>query len=138
MRAITVTVHLSGPLGTIIRSGPVARKEDLVVVGINDTVMASAGHRALTLRNQEPALHGVVVVDALVIGVVVVNVVHDAGHAHGESCTVVVVITGRGHQPCTQGRGRQRGVNLLQVVVLRDSFVDADVHFSGVVINVNP
>ena len=52
-----------------------------MVVGVNDAVVATAGHQALALTGEQAAGHREVVVDALVVGLHVVDVVHDVGHA---------------------------------------------------------
>ena len=83
MSAIAVGVNLAKTLVAIAGARPVTREHDLVVVGVNDTVVATAGHQALALTREKAAGHGEVVVDALVIGLHVVDVVHDVGHADG-------------------------------------------------------
>ena len=83
MSAITVGVDLAKTLVAIAGARPVAREHDLVVVGVDDAVVATARHQALALAREQAAGHGEVVVDALVVGLHVVDVVHDVGHADG-------------------------------------------------------
>ena len=103
--AIAVDVNLANALRAVIGAGPVTRKQHLVFLGVGHPVVATAGHGALALRNEKAAGHGVVVVDAFVIRVHVVNVVHDVGHADGQPCPVVVVVRGGGHQPRARDDG---------------------------------
>ena len=103
--AAAVRMDLSQTLCTVRRAGVVAREVHLVVVRVDDAVVATAGHGSLTLRHQQAALQGVVVVDALVVGLPVVDVVHHRRHADGETRAVVVVVGGRGHQPSLVDHG---------------------------------
>ena len=68
----------------------VAGELNLVVVGVNQSVVASTRHRAFALGDEKTALRGVVIVDALVRALPVVDVVHHVGHVHGQASTVVL------------------------------------------------
>ena len=137
MSAVTVGVNLSEALAAIAGARPVAREHDLVIIGIHHAVVAAAGHEALTLTGEQPAGHGVMMVYALVVGLHVVDVVHDIGHADGQPSAMVVVVARGGHQPGTGDHRGGGGVHFLEVVVLGRSIVHADVHLSGVVVKVN-
>ena len=136
--AVAVGVDLARALVAVAGARPVAREHDLVVVGVNDAVVAATRHHALALAGKQTAGHGVVEVLALVVRVHVVDVVHDVGHADGKTCPMVVVIRRGGHEPCPGDHGWRRGIDLLQVVVLGGGVVHADVHLAGVVVEVNP
>ena len=92
MGPITVGMDLAGTLGAVRGRGVVARELNLVVVGVNQSVVAATGHRSFALRDEQTALGRVVVVDALVGALPVVDVVHHVGHADGQSSPVVLRI----------------------------------------------
>ena len=108
-----------------------------MVICIDHAVVASPGHRALTLAGEQAIRHGEVIVLALVIRVHVVNVVHHVGHADGESGAVVVVVRGGRHEPGSSDHGRRTRIDFLQVVVLGRCIVHSDVHFAGIVVEIN-
>ena len=137
VRPVAVGVNLTKALAAVIGPGPVAGEHDLVIVCIDHAVVATTGHQAFALAGEKAVGHGEVVVDALVVRVHVVDVVHDVGHADGQTRTVVVVIRGGRHEPGT-GDDRWRGrIDFLQVVVLSRGIVHTDVHLTGVVVKVN-
>ena len=94
MCPVSVGMDLPQPLCAVRRAGVVAGEEDLVVVRVNDAVMATAGHGSLALRHQQATLQRVVVVDALVVGLPIVDVVHHRRHADRETSPIVVVVRG--------------------------------------------
>ena len=114
-----------------------AGEHHLVVIGINHAVVASTGHRTLTLAGKQTIGHREMVVLAFVVRVHVVNVVHHVGHAHGESRAVVVIVRGGGHEPGSSDDGRRTRIDFLQVVVLSRGIVDSDVHLAGIVVEIN-
>ena len=137
MGTVAVGVDFANALVAVAGARPVTGKHDLVVVGIDQPVVAATGHDALTLTGEQAAGHGVVEMLALVVRVHVVNVVHDVGHADGQPCSMVVIIRGGGHEPRAGDDGWRGGVDLLEVVVPGRSIVYADVHLARVVIKIN-